>query len=69
MEKILKEIRTKLYRIELGLMVADRKTVISDIRKIRFLCRELTRGVNKYFNTATHMVGVGKVEREDKDEA
>ena len=61
MEKILREMQERLFRINLGLMVADRKTVISDIRKIRFLCRELTRGVNKQFNMTDHLVGVGKV--------
>ena len=61
MEKMLKEIQKKLFRIELGLMVADRKTVVSDIRKIHSLCRELLRDVNKHFNTIAHMVGIGKV--------
>ena len=64
MEKILREMQERLFRINLGLMVADRKTVISDIRKMRFLCRELTRDVNKHFNTTAHMVGVGKVDYE-----
>ena len=61
MEKTINEIKGKLFRIELGLMVADRKTVVSDIRKIHSLCQELLRDVNKHFNTTDHLVGVGKV--------
>ena len=61
MEKTINEIKGKLLRIELGLMVADRKTVVSDIRKIHSLCRGLLRDVNRHFNTTAHMTGVGKV--------
>ena len=64
MYKALKEIKERVFRIELGLMVADRDEVAGDVRRIRVLSRELLRDVNKFFNTTLHMTGVRKVDYE-----
>lgn len=64
MYKALKEIKERVFRIELGLMVADRDEVAGDVRRIRVLSRELLRDVNKFFNTTLHMTGVGKVPKQ-----
>ena len=64
MYKALKEIKERVFRIELGLMVADRDEVVVDVRRIRVLSRELLRDVNKFFNTTLHMTRVRKVDYE-----
>ena len=64
MYKALKEIKEKVFRIELGLMVADRDEVVVDVRRIQVLSRELLRDVNKFFNMTLHMTRVRKVDYE-----
>ena len=65
MEKTLNKIKETLFRAEIGILIANQNNIISDIRKVRSLCQELTRKVNKHFNTVNHMVGVGKVLRQE----